>query len=65
MTVGMWSDSPCSCDQSRRRGLWKNQQVKRGASKEEKMDSEPLITRGMQGTILQSRVGDVVKSMKS
>ena len=43
-----------------------NQQVKGGGtSKNEKTDNEFPITRGIQRTVLQSQVEDVVKSMKS
>lgn len=43
-----------------------NQQVKGGgASKNEKMGSESPITRGIQRTVLQSQVENVVKNMKS
>lgn len=57
----MRPDCPCPRDQSRKRGLWENQQVREGASKQEKMDSEPPVNKGHARNSFNSQVEDVVE----
>lgn len=66
MTVGMLSDSPCHHDQSRGRGVLENQQVKRGSQQARKDGKLASCQQGgMQGTVLQLQVEDVIRSIKS